>query len=144
MPNRSGTVRGSKIVPKVSPSAEQVTQASGSSVSSTSQCTCRSMWISLDVDDRGDREHDRRREQALNRAEDDLLERHQRHRQRRQHAVLDLLRVAELLHHRQRHRLDPLEHDREADDARHQDRRERRLAGRPRPAPTPVPMVGKT
>ena len=39
MPNSSGTVRGSKMVPNVSPSAEQATQASGISVSSTSQCT---------------------------------------------------------------------------------------------------------
>ena len=47
MPKSSGTVRGSKIVPKVSPSAEQVTHASGVSVTSTSQCTWRLMWIWL-------------------------------------------------------------------------------------------------
>ena len=47
IPNKSGTVRGSKIVPKVSPSADVVTHASGSRVTSTSQCTCRLMWIWL-------------------------------------------------------------------------------------------------
>ena len=50
--------------------------------------------------------------------------------QRREHAVLDLLRVAELLDHRERDRLDALEHDREADDAGHEDRGERRLPRR--------------
>ena len=41
----SGTLRGSKIVPNVSPRAEQVMQASGISVTRVSQCTCRLMWI---------------------------------------------------------------------------------------------------
>ena len=104
-------------------------QASGISVTRVSQWTCRLMWIDARVHDRRDREHDRRGQQSLQRPEHHLLERDQHHRQRGEHPVLDLLRVAELLHHRQRHRLDALEHDREPDHAGDEDGGEVGFAG---------------
>ena len=41
MPNSSGTVRGSNNVPNISPSAADMMQASGATVSSTGQLNCR-------------------------------------------------------------------------------------------------------
>ena len=81
--------------------------------------------------DGGEREHDRGSDQSLQGAGGDLSQRDERHGHGREHAVLDLLRVAELGRHRQRDRLDALEHDGDPDHARNQDAREGRFAGRP-------------
>jgi len=65
--------------------------------------------------DRGDREHDDRGDRALQRTGHHLLEGDEAHRERGEDAVLDLARVAELLHERQRRGLDALEEDGRAD-----------------------------
>ena len=72
---------------------------------------------------------------------DGLLDREHRHRQRRLHAVLDLARVSELLHHRERDRLDALEHDRQPDDAGDEHGGESLAPPRP---PIPWPIFGNT
>src|SRR6476619_6936366 len=41
MPNSRGTVRGSKSVPNISPSADDITQVSGAIVINTSQLNCK-------------------------------------------------------------------------------------------------------
>ena len=92
------------------------------------------MHLQVDVDALGvhhrcDGKDNERRQQALQGTRGDLLDGDERHRQRGQHAVLDLTRVAELLHHRQGHGLDALEHDRQTDHTGHEHRGERRLAG---------------
>ena len=128
MPNSSGTVRGSKRVPKVRP--ERAAHVAG-------QRREREQHRPVDV--RGapawparPRRSGTRAAPAkrpLQRAPDRLLDRDQRDRQRREHAVLDLAGVAELLHHRQRHRLDALDQDRDADHAGDEQRWRSRLAG---------------
>ena len=80
------------------------------------------------VHDGRDGEDDDGSAHTLHRAGRDLAHRDQTHRQRRQHPVLDLLGVAELLDHRQGDRLDALEHDRQPDDTGHEHGGERRLA----------------
>src|SRR5829696_8196451 len=81
--------------------------------------------------DRRDRKDEERGDETLDRARGHLARRDERHREWREHSILDLLRVAELLHHRQGDRLDALEEDRDADDAGDEERRERRLRRRP-------------
>ena len=81
------------------------------------------------VHDRGDREHDECGEDALGGAGDDLRDGDEPHRARRLHAVLDLAGEPELLRQGHGHRLDALEHDRDADDAGDEHGGERRLAG---------------
>ena len=109
-PNRSGTVRGSKIVPNVSPSGgghhagqraereqdQPVDLRGAPGVAGTMAAIGNtSAAASMHCSDAGHH----------------LLEGDQLDRQRRQHPVLDLLRVAELLHQRQGHGLDALEQD---------------------------------
>ena len=144
MPNSSGTVRGSKIVPNVRPSAEHVTQASGVSVSSTSQCTWRWMWMLLACTTAAIGNTSAAASSPWSAPNGHLLQRDERDRQRCEHAILDLSRVAELLDHRQRDGLDALEHDRQPDHAGDEDGREGRLAGRAAASADPCPMVGKT
>src|SRR3954447_5197227 len=88
----------------------------------------------VDVDLRGlsvrVHEVDNRKDHAgsherLNRADEDLLEADDPDRDRREHSVLDLPADAELLHERQRDSLDPLEVDRDRDEAGHEDGGER-------------------
>ena len=87
------------------------------------------MWCGASgVDEVDDREDDGGGEERLECARDDLLEADHPDRDRRQDAVLDLLRDAELLHERQRDRLDPLEVDRDGDQAGDEDGRERDAA----------------
>ena len=72
----------------------------------------------------GEREHDERSEQRLDRAGRDLLGRDRPHRHRCEHAVFDLARVAEVLHERERDRLHALEDHRARDHAADEQRRE--------------------
>jgi len=68
-------------------------------------------------DEAGDRQHHERGDQALEHAEDDLLQRHQAHRDRREEPIVDLPGEPEVGHHRQRHRLDARERQRYGQDA---------------------------
>ena len=90
-------------------------QASGSSVTSTSQLMCRCTGVAGTMAAMGNTSSAAM--QALQRAGHDLLDGHQLDRQRGEHAVLDLAGVAELLHERQGHGLDALEEDDRGDDA---------------------------
>ncbi len=80
-------------------------------------------------DDVGDREHEQGGEQRVEHPRDDLLHADRLRRQRGEDAVLDLLRVAELLDQGQSDGLDPLEHDRQPDHPGDERAGERRLAG---------------
>src|SRR5579862_3446966 len=77
------------------------------------------------MDEIDDGEDDSGGDDRLDRTGDDLLEPNHPDRHRRKDAILDLLAEAELLHERQRDRLDPLEVDRDRDQSRHEHRRER-------------------
>ena len=138
MPNRIGTCRGSKRVPNDSPSAAAVRSASGVSVSRTSQLMCRCTGVAGTTAAIG------KTSSAANRpvqhARGDLARSATSQiGQRREHAVLDLLRVAELLHERQRDRLDALKDDRQRDTPATR-RVENAAAAAPLP-PTPWPIL---
>src|SRR3954467_61571 len=81
--------------------------------------------LSVRVHEVDDREDHAGCHERLHRAGEDLLEADDPDRHRCEHSVLDLPADAELLHERQRDGLDPLEVDRDRDEAGHEDRGER-------------------
>ena len=139
-PKSIGTVRGSNRVPNMSPSAPLMMQASGIRVSRTGQLTSRCTGVAGTTVAIGNTISPANRH--CRRAGHDLLEGDQLHRQRREHAVLDLAGVAELLHQRERHGLDALEEDGGGDHAG--DEHVENCAAAASLPPTPWPIFGKT
>ena len=139
MPNSSGTWRGCTRVPSTMPRPAPHTHDSGRSVSRRIQITSRCTGVAGTNSASGNTI--RAATNALERACRDLLEGDAPDRQRRHHPVFDLAAVAEVLHERERDRLDPLEDARDRHDARHEDAEN---AAEPFAPPTPCPIFGKT
>ena len=72
--------------------------------------------------------HKQRSEEALQRARKDLFDCDDVDAERRENAILDFAGDGEVLNQRKGGRLDSLEHDGGAEDARHEDRREHALS----------------
>ena len=126
---RSVILRGSMTVPMKSPIAEARKDAKTIATRKSGQSwTCTVRRGTLGVDEVDDGEDDHRGDHRLQGSRDDLLEAHHPDRDRSEHAVLDLLAEGELLHERERHRLDALEVDRHGDQSRDEHRRERGAA----------------
>ena len=99
-PNSIGTVRGSKRVPNVSPSAADHEAGQRHEREQHRPVRCRGSPASRARSPRSGTRSAPRDRPLRHRAGGDLLDRDERDRHRREDAVLDLARVAELLHHR--------------------------------------------